>query len=182
MDAKEMILPTDEGTILKVETVPVYYSRHGKPFLTEQSARNDGATHNFCKCGQPKTKSNIYCEACEPKEEDRYLKKPFKEWDSETPLVIYGDDQYFFDEDSILEYCDENEIEKTTDLRLCICEPNHFTEIEPDYWSDIWPENADELPKEVDEALKKFNAVLNKAKPFSWSEGAYRTTVELTIR
>lgn len=174
----EVILTTDDAALQKVETHQVYFSRHGKAFLKEDAARNDGATHNFCKCGNSKPKHNIFCTACEPIPEDKYLKKPFKEWDGETPLVIYGDDQYFFDEDSLMEYCDENEV-KSTDLKLCICEPNHFYEVNPDYWEDIWPEDA-ELPKEVDEALKAFNAFLAKQKPFSWSEGIYRTTVELT--
>ena len=117
MDAIEIILPTDDRAITKVETVPVYYSRSGKAFLREEAARNDGATYTFCKCGQPKPKFNIYCPACEPKEEDRYLKKTFKEWDGETPLVIFNDDQYFFDEDSLIEYCDEHEI-KSSDIAL----------------------------------------------------------------
>lgn len=176
-DKKEIILITDASALQKVETHQVYYSRHGKAFLKEDAARNDGATHNFCKCGQSKPKHNIFCTACEPVPEDRYMKKPFKEWDGETPLVIFGDDQYFFDEDSLMEYCDENEI-KSTDLRLVICEPNKFTTIESDYWEDIWPEGADELPQEVQKALDTFNAVLEKAKPFSWSEGVFRTSYE----
>ncbi len=104
-NTKEIILPTDDRTITKVETRQVWTAANGKFYLSEESARLNGATHVLCKCGQPKEKYRIHCDSCEPKiQDDEYAKMPFKEWDGETPLCIFKSDQYFFDEETIREY------------------------------------------------------------------------------
>jgi hypothetical protein len=43
---------------------------------------------------------------------------PFKEWDGIAPLTLH-DDEYFWDEDGVLEYCEMNGM-KPEDLRLVI--------------------------------------------------------------
>jgi hypothetical protein len=52
-------------------------------------------------------------------------------------------------------------------------------EISSDYWEDIIPENMEDLPKEINDALETFNKVIREAKPISWRPGKIRTTYYL---
>lgn len=92
--------------------------------------------------------------------------------------MAYNDDQFFRDEDELQEWCADNEADPET-LMLVICEPNYLTTIDTDHWANIMPDDGDgELPKEVEEALVVFNAVIAKQGPISYGEGQYRTTIK----
>lgn len=149
-------------------------------YSTEDSARYAGSTHKLCKCGNTTDKYYINCSVCRGKNEtERYDKLEYKEWDTTTPLCIYGSDTYFFDIDSIYEYAEENE-EEVSELKLVICQPNYLHEISEDYWQDIFPENWDEIAdgnKEFSQKLKEFNEIIRQQPPFSWGEGNYKTSI-----
>lgn len=171
----KIILQTDENAAVKVN-MDLFKSLKGNYFITEESAREDSATHNVCKkCGIPVEKSLTLCDKHKAElDNERYLKMPFKEWDMKTPLVQYGTDKYFWDSGYIEDYCDENEIDEK-DLQLVICEPVYLPEIDEDYFCDYLPDEQDELPIEVQNKLKEFNEFLKSQPPVSWTQGSFRT-------
>jgi hypothetical protein len=147
----------------------------------EHFARYDGCTHRTCECGKDMEKHWIKCEKCRQKDScERYLKKPFKEWDGESPLTTYDDDRYFWDEDDLFDYCEENDI-SPEDLNLVIAEPQYATEITGECWSDLLPDDQDigDVYPELAEAIEKVNELIRKKeKPLSWTAGKYRTEVK----
>lgn len=141
----------------------------------EDIARYAGCTHKKCDCGNIHEKGRTKCNACIAKSQrEKYNNLPFEEWDGLTPLVLFRDDQYFFDEDSIEEYCEENNV-KFEDLMLVICEPNNYYQINSDYWEDILPED-DNIDPKLEEKLKELNKFIKTLPPASWGEGKLRTS------
>lgn len=171
----KIILPSDSEAA-EFKTVQGWVGRDGRFYgKDERTARYAGSTHAVCEaCGAVAPKGRVKCDPCGAKSaHERYLKLPFKEWDGLTPLCLFGDDQYFFDSYDIDEYCENNEV-SAEELELVICEPNYYTQIDFDYWTDILPEDREvdeELVKKVDE----LNAFIEQLKPASWSEGRTRT-------
>lgn len=121
-----------------------------------------------------------------------YKDLPFKEWDGKTPLVIFGDDKYFFDSDDIESYLeeingdvkDESEKRTSTDLQLMICEPNRIAEIDFNgLYGDVLPEDMDiedVVPNDILHLMNELNKLIKEKKPIlSWSEGKFRTTVDI---
>lgn len=140
----------------------------------EHMARWDGCTHKLCECGEICDKSYTKCDKCIAKQRHEiFLKTPFKEWDGKTPVVLFDNDTYFFSEDDIEYYCDDNEL-KPEDLRLLICEPLCLSQIDYDYWNDDLPEDG-ELPPKVEEALKALNKAIEEEGTVSWWPGKFRT-------
>jgi len=168
---KDVLVPIPEKMdVYKVEGIPTRY------FLSENSVRKNLATHKTCEeCGDT-IKVRSFCRKCsEKKQNENYSKSKFLEWDGKTPLVIYNSDDYFFDEDSLIDYIEENE---TEDLRLMICTSNYCPNIDEDYFSDEMPENYDTLSdfdKVLVEKLKEINKYISSLKPMSWSQGRFRT-------
>ena len=165
----------------KQTTISGWLSSTGRLFTDENIARYDGSTHVVCKkCGGDCEKPYFVCELCRNKlDDEKYLKKEFKEWDGETPLVIFGTDNYFFDYDGLISHCEDNGLE-LKDLQLVICEPVFLPELDfCDFFHDELPEDGDlryEAP-EVIEAFEVLNRVIRKQKPVSWTEGTLRTTI-----
>lgn len=151
----------------------------GKGKQGENAARYRSATHRKCEhCDNiVKTHSYTSCESCRSKKiVENYLKKPYKEYDGSL-VVISNDDKYFPDEDAIIDYLEENELES---VDLLFCEENNFNQIDSDYWADIMPEDSDgELPKALQEALDNLNNVIKGLPPCSYSPGGFRTTYRL---
>ncbi len=174
---KDVVLPVPEMmAVYKVEGSPIRY------FLSEESVRKHLATHKQCEnCGDI-IEVRSYCNKChEKRSHERYLTKPFKEWDGITPLCIHDSDTYFFDEESVQEYVEECKEEGTdvSKLRLVICSENNIPEVNEEYFCDMLPENYEngllDWNKEFVEKLKEFNEYIKLQKPLSWSEGIYRT-------
>lgn len=153
----------------------------GKNERSEHLARYDGCTHHIAACGHKAHRGWSKCDDCRSKETaDNYKNMPEVEWDGVTPLCLYQDDKYFYDEDDIAMYCEENEIE-SGQLQLCICTPNKYTVVTSEAIAseDDSPEDYDgDLPKEIQDALDVLNKViLEYPKPFTWSCGKQRVTV-----
>lgn len=173
-EEQKIIMPEDAA---ELKTVTGWVTADGRFFGKEERlARYHGCTHKVCECGKLMEKAWTLCESCRArKSRERYNAMPFKEWDGETPVVISGDDHYFFNEDDIEEYCDDQEIQPE-DLQLIICEPNRLFEINEGHWEDVLPEDDYSFPKEVTIALEALNKAIRESKPVSWSPGKYRTT------
>jgi len=182
-----IILVTDEESAKKV-TVEAWMSSKGNYFLSEDSARQDGATHTLCKCGQMFKRDYytacVICrdEAWNKKNIEQYNKKEFKEWDEKTPLYSYAHDEYFYSIDDIECFLEDNELGPTPDLRLVICEGVKPGSVDADYFEQALPENYDfddVASKAVKNALNALNEALAQEKPWSWEPGKYRTTINI---
>ena len=179
----EMILP-DDPRAAERKQLWLWVSRTGEAYSDdstgERIARYDGSTHSRCDgCGSPCEKSRIRCVSCQKKTDDeRYAALPFQEWDGDTPLAIFGSDDYFFDLDDVEMYCDTHDC-APEDLQLVLCNPNNLSEIDSDYWCDDLPEDGD-LPPEIEKALAALNSTIREyGKAVSWFPGKIRTQVKI---
>ncbi|WP_020472418.1 hypothetical protein [Zavarzinella formosa] len=175
----------DSAEAAQQVTVTGWRSRNGH-FCgdNEHLARWDGCTHLLCDCGAEMDRGYTLCRSCRDKQRlERYEAMPFQEWDRTTPLTLHDDDEYFWDEDSVWDYCELNGI-KPEGLRLVICEPNYAWEIEADdYYGDDLPEDQplNDVYPDLAEAIEKVNEMIRKKeRPLSWGGGKYRTTLQIT--
>ena len=142
---------------------------------SEHMARYSSCTHRKCECGEIMSKGYTICEKCRAKKElERYNVLPFKAWDYKEPVYSYYADQYFFSTDDLIDYLEDNEVD-SRDLRLVICEPSYFSELDYDQWEDIMPENSDEFPEQLQKAVEAFNEAISKLPPASYYPGKIRT-------
>lgn len=180
---KETVTVTfDSPHAAERSTATGWRSRHGRFFedgpQSENMARYDGCTHTLCReCGAPVEKPYLLCPVHRGmKEKERFSKCEKKEWDGETPLVIFGDDRYFFDSGDLIEYCLDNDV-APDNLMLIICEPNYARGISSEIWEDILPDVGD-LPQELENAINDFNNAVGACKkPISWSGGKYAAII-----
>lgn len=112
MSNADIILPEDDRSLQSTSPVQAWASRHGSLHRDEESARAFGATHKRCsKCDAIVPRGYRLCDGCRHVETvARWEAMPLEPWDGASPLVLFGDDRYFFDEDAVLDYCDEHGI------------------------------------------------------------------------
>jgi len=148
---------------------------------SEHMARYSACTHKRCKCGNIMRKHYTACSECrEKKRIERYLKKEWKQYDHNVPVYSDKYDEYFYDYESIFDFCNIEDI-KSDDLNLIICEPNYCHIIDPhDYYIDIAPDGVEDyLPDEILDAFDKLNKIIAECKTeISWEPGKYRTDIE----
>ena len=120
------------------------------------------------------------CGAClEKKHATRYAALAEAEWDGETPLVTFDGDQYFYDEDGLLDYCADEDV-KIADLRLVICQPVGLPEFDVfEFLSGYLYEDCDvedfaAPPQEIDKSVDDW---IQKHAPKSWEAGKTRPTI-----
>lgn len=183
MSDNKIILPeSDEAA--SIQTVTGWVSRRGffhGPADSEEAeriARYDGSTHRKCDCGRIIDK-NSYCHHCRAERElEKYNKMERREWNGTDGLYSLLVDEYFFDMDELMDYCDEN-ASAPSDLCLVICAPAFAGEIDPnDHYQDELPEDG-EVPDVVREAFKELNETLREAKAIlSWYPGKYAAEIQ----
>ncbi|WP_434706873.1 hypothetical protein J3Q07_08150 [Pseudomonas sp. D4-18] len=141
----------------------------------EHMARWCGATHRRCEKNpeHPIYEVRSYCRQCyEEGRRAKFAAMPVKEWSGE-PLVIFDGEQYFFDEDSLRDYLVDSDID-LADLKLCICEPNYPSQIDPaDHFCDDLPEDGEIRDDQLLAAFELLNEMIRQSEPLSWSEGEY---------
>jgi len=125
----------------------------------------------------------ILCEDCMQKDKaQRYNKLPFQEWDGETALCIFGTDEYFFNEDDIKNYCDENSIE-STDLMLVLCGRERIPEFNIDHHlTGFWDFDSESNIPNEDVINEKVNEVIReylKSDDMPWYPMDIRTTIKV---
>lgn len=179
----DLVVMRDSEEAARLVTLTGWVSRLGHFYGDdERIARYDGCTHVRCDCGNITEKHWLMCEVCRHKQKlAKYDALPVVEWDGKTPLCTYDDDEYFFDEDSVYDYCDEHGC-KVEDLLLVLCEPVYAREISADgcYEDDIPPDmTLEDVAPELAYAFDKLNEFIrNYKKPLSWVAGEKRVVLE----
>jgi hypothetical protein len=173
MESKdEHILNTSDAAAKHVTGIDGWVDRHGRFWGKDESAaRWSGCTHIICPdCSNPTSKNYTICSACRDKKAiERYNKRDRIEWDTKTPLYSYAADEYFFDEDELDCYIEDNDC-SIESLRLVICDPVKLRNIHDDYWEDELQEDG-ELPKDILQALEELNELINSYPAVSWYPG-----------
>lgn len=145
----------------------------------EHMARYCGSTHRQCEkdSSHPIYEIRSYCNACyQAGREAKFSAMPVKEWSGE-PLVIFDGDRYFFDEDDLRDYLVEEDVDLAS-IQLCICEPNHPSEIDPnDHFIDILPDDGEINDEQILAAFELLNEMIRASGPLSWSEGKYAASL-----
>lgn len=179
MDANKKVVMADSEEAASIKTVTGWVSRTGHFWGDdERMARYDGSTHRLCECGAV-IEQRSFCRACsERKDREKYLAMPSVAWDGEVPLNLHGTDTYFFDEDSLLDHCADNECQPQ-DLPLVICVPKYASQIDgSEHYCDDLPEDG-ELPAELEEAFRVLNEAIQACMtPLCWYPGKNSVTPE----
>lgn len=158
-----------------------WVDRHGRFWgKDERMARWSGCTHKPCEeCGASASKSYVVCDECREKRAvERYKKLERREWNLRDPLYSEGHDQWFYDDESIWDYIVEHGCTLES-LRLVTAKPQYLREIDIDYFVDELPEDEENLPDEVQDAINTLNNVIRKTPPVSWVPDKYAAIVEM---
>ncbi|CAK0702971.1 hypothetical protein GFB19_02925 [Escherichia coli] len=177
---KIVMMESDEAASIK--TVTGWVDRQGRYWGNdEHQARWCGATHRKCKIKpdvHPIHATNGYCEECH--RESRQAKFATFErvvWAGE-PLVVFDDDQYFFDVDALADYCLERSL-LPSELQLLICEPNYPPEFDIEqHCEEVIPDGDDynSLPQAILDAADALNKAIKESEAISWS-GSNRVAI-----
>lgn len=165
----EKIILNTSDEAAKLMTVTGWVDRSGHFWGNdERMARYAGATHLACEqCGAPHSK-NWHCEPCtSSRKADAWAKLKKRPWDGTTPVTLHDGDEFFFDAESFVNWCADNDV-RPEDVRLVHCKPQHLSTIDEDHFADDLPEDG-ELPPAIAEALAALNtAIQAHTKPVSW--------------
>ena len=185
---KEIIIDTSSAAAKYVTDIKGWVDSNGRYWgdgkTGERAARYSGCTHRECECGEIMDKMYTKCESCRARHaRERYDARPKKEWDGITPLCDYDSGKFFFHDYDLHDYihdclADDEEF-SIEDLQLVICDPRRLREVNSDYWEDVLPEDCEDLPHEVEEALEKLNKAIAKAPVISWTPGKFAAIVNL---
>jgi hypothetical protein len=173
MSDKIILIDSEEAA--KLKDLSLWVSRTGNVFSDERAARYDGCTHVKCQlCGNPCKKHFLRCEDCRAiQDREKFMTFPEVAWDEKTPICTFRSDSYFFSEDELEDYCEENEI-KREDLMLVLCEQVRPRFLDAEFFDDCLADE-EELPKELLQAIDEFNAkVAAYPHPLSWVPGKQR--------
>lgn len=173
-EQSEKIVLMDSPEAASIQTLTGWVDRQGRYWGNDENqARWCGATHRKCKNKpdeHPVHCTHGYCEECH--RESRQAKFAEMErvvWAGE-PLVIFDDDQYFFDIETLADYCWENSV-LPSELKLMICEPNYppYFDVEQ-HCEEIIPDGGDcySLPQAVLDAADSLNKAIKESEPVSW--------------
>lgn len=176
MSKKEnKIILMDDAEAANIQTLTGWVDRHGRYWGNdEQMARWCGATHRKCKNKpdeHPIHDTHGYCEEChrESRQAD-FAKMERVVWAGE-PLVIFDSDQYFFDAESLADYCWEKSV-LPSELQLIICDPNYPPEFDIEqHCEEIIPDGEDcySLSQQIRDAADALNKAIKESAPVSWS-------------
>ena len=176
MKTEIAILATDSNAARYVKNIEGWVDINNRFFGNdERAARYSSATHSKCECGALTKKGWLKCDSCRAKaDKEAYIKLPLAIWDEESPVYSHLVDRYFFGPDEIEYYCEDEGDINPNDLMLVTCTQNHFSEVNPDSWEDIMPDDNDELPDALISALHELNRVIRTLPPASYSPGKMR--------
>lgn len=171
----EKVVMMDSDEAASIQTVTGWVARNGTFWGdNEYQARYCGATHRKCKNKpdeHPIHPANGYCEDCyRESRQAKYRSLQCQAWAGE-PLVIFDTDQYFFDAESLVDYCREV-LAFPSELQLIICNPNYPRELDiTDHCEEIIPDGGDywDIPESIRDAVNALNKAFKESDPISWS-------------
>lgn len=178
-NVKKTIL-RDSPEAASIQTVTGWVSSDGRFWgNNEDTARYAGATHTKCSknADHPIYAINSYCESCwAEKRQALYEAMPAEPYNGDA-CMVFDTDQYFWEENEILDYCVDSGI-NPAELQLVHCVPTYARQIDgKDYFSDDLPEDG-ELPRELQDAFDALNEVINsKNHVLSWSQGKVKAVL-----
>ncbi|MCW7548413.1 hypothetical protein OO184_10785 [Photorhabdus sp. APURE] len=162
------------------KTVTGWVSREGRFFgEDEYAARWNGADLITCKKNphhEPFQKHS-WCTACRAEAiEKMYAEMSRQKWDGTTPISIFGDDEYFYSLDELLDFCYCNEVQPQ-DLKLVLCQPVYPKKLDFD---DTYEVIMDNRPEDVDiqnyynpvidDLIDRINYQIEKLSEISWKQ------------
>lgn len=143
----------------------------------EHMARWAGCTHLKCDCGKIMEKGWTKCDECRTKSaRERYFALPYKEWDGKEYVVDWDGDKYFWSEEDLIEYMEENEI---NEIDLLFCSPIGYSQIDTESVASDSHEDW-EPTSELEKKIAEFNEYIQTLPPHSWEPGKIRTNYKLT--
>lgn len=144
----------------------------------ELLARSMSATHKKCSnCGEV-VKANSYCSPCHEKAKlKRFYELEAVDWDGDSILYSDAYDIYFPDVESLEDHLVDTEM-TVDEFRLLVCEKAFLSQIEHAHWYDELPEEVDELPQEVIDAVDVLNAVIARQDEIAWYPSKKRASSE----
>lgn len=156
-----------------------------KKFWADRTTKANLATHADCViCGKEMLikyhRTPYKCNDCLDVEvRKEFLKLPLVEWDGKQPLAIYDcDETYFFDSDSLLDYCLDNE-KDVSELMLVTCHETKFSQIDVyEQQQEVIHENWEPEP-ELDKLVTALNDYLSKASTRTWFQDDKRVLLKM---
>ncbi len=169
---EEKIIMYDSDEAAQKVQIWAWKDSKGRYHLNENTARYNGSTHKNCECGELVTVGYTRCQKCGDKlSKENFLKHPFKEWDFISPVCTDYGQEYFFSEEEVIEYLEENDLEE---IDLLIAEPLKFSQIDSEIWAEEFSEDG-KLPEEMRTALDTLNKIIREQKPASYWPSNIRT-------
>jgi len=148
----------------------------------ERTARYCCATdfpcpENGCKNRAPK--GHIRCDDCdEARQRTRWEALPENEWDEQTPLVLDGDDTYFFNADDLRNWIEDEDGRRIDDARLVVCVPEAPPTFEmAEFLTDYLPPDMDGDLGDTSKIDDRVNGWIRKNAPKAWVPGTTRPTL-----
>jgi hypothetical protein len=179
MTKDKKIIMYDSPEAAEIKTVTGWVSANGHYWGdNEHMARYDGSTHKKCECGEVIEK-NFYCQKCFNKKViEEFYKMDRKAWDGETPLYSRALQGFIWSVDD-LDYLKEENDMTDADLKLVICEPRYAKPVNVfDHFEDDLPEEADDVPAELQEAFDELNRRIKEyTTPLAWFPSKYAVEI-----
>jgi hypothetical protein len=178
MSEEKIVLITDPEAA-QPHTMQGWKSRDGFFYQDERTARYAGCTHVPCgQCGKPTRKGYLKCDDCRDAEELAAFKAmPELAWDGSCMVYSHALDRYFSNPGEAEDELEEGQ--ELSDLRLVLCTPNFARQLDVDYFADELPEDDDEVPPAVEEAIRAFNVAVAGV-ILSWSPAKVRLKLDHT--
>jgi hypothetical protein len=171
---QEKIFASDDAAIKEIKKgVDVFIARDGRGFLNEEKAREHGATHNYCDCGNEKIKYRTKCDACSyESRKDRFLNLEEVEWDGESMMAEYDGDMFFSDIGDVMDYLEDNDI-PVEEAQIVLCEkqlnimPIDIDELNEDC-ADINGDGVSHYYPEIAKKVDELNELIKSTESKLW--------------
>ena len=164
-------------------TAPAWKCRGcGRLWLEEHMARYCCCTDRACACGNRMSKFYIRCDVCLARErEEKWLAKPEVAWDGEFPLGNWDGDDYWFDEDSLLEFIGDRD-DGWNGLKLTDCSPERPPSFDmDDFLNDHTGPEWDGFGKDADEINGAVNRWIKEHAPKMFNQTGRRLSLKSVL-